>query len=259
MRTRIAIAIATALPATAAAALPPLALPPTLSATLDPPAPPLPPATDLDAAVEAAKARFEVVFSAMIANGILRSVGLAARDASPRIALQARDGGDPFAARLAHPPPGEPSLAAIVNPRFGSRDTLAISIAQKLVPTARQSSGLASDIRISHQDGTLDAGFNLSGRQDFTAPDPMALSYDGHALVAVSDGVQLGLTARGQLGSFGALTTSGTEVAGALVRFKLGSERLSVGSDLGYDFGLNPQSEATQRQVHAKINLNIKL
>lgn len=263
VRTMLKTALACLLPVVpatpAAAAIAPLVLPASL-ADASPALPlPLPPPTDLDAAVEAAKARFQITFSAMIANGILKSVGLAARDAAPRGELRHHQRDDPFAARLARPVPPDPTLAMITNPRFGSRDTVAVSVAQKLVPAGAQSVGIASDIHLDHQSDRLDAGLDLAGYRDFSSPDPLALRYDGHALVAVSDALKLGLAARGQLGSPGALAVNGTEIAGPLLRLNLGGNRLSVGSDLGYDFGLNAQSEAAQRQLHARIELKIKL
>jgi hypothetical protein len=85
------------------------------------------------------------------------------------------------------------------------------------------------------------------------------MRYDGRALVKFGPSMQLGVAAAGTLGTVAAPTLAGSETAGPLVHRNLIDHNLSLVSDLGYDFGLNPLSAASRTQFHAKLDLKIKL
>jgi len=223
------------------------------------PAVALPDLPNLEAAAHASFDAFEQVFNARLTDNILTSIGAMARVGVPAPKPHAPDLRDAFTARPPVALPTSPSLATLANPTFGAREGVAVSIAQRLVSTGPASTGINTDIRISHAGNGLDAGFNLAGRQDFTAPDPMAVSYDGHALVNVGPAMQFGLAARGTLGTVSALALGGSEIAGPLFHLNLIDRNLSLVSDVGYDFGLNPTSAMTRSQLHVKMALKIKL
>lgn len=237
-----------------------LAIPETLASpvAMADPAIALPDLPDLALAAQASLGTFENVFNARLTDNILSSIGSLARARAPLPKPGTPSLRDAFAATP--PSPGlAPGLAMLANPTFGAREGVAVSVAQRLVPTGPASAGINTDVRISHADDRLDAGFALSGQQNFTAPDPMAISYDGHALVSVSPAMQFGLAARGTLGTVSTPALNGAETAGPLFHLNLISRNLSLVSDVGYDFGLNPTSAMARSQLHMKMALKIKL
>jgi hypothetical protein len=145
---------------------------------------------DLERASRTAQDSFETAFNAALIENILTTTGSLVR-MEPRVqmarpgTLRPEDLREAFTKPVKVMLPASPSVAQIANPTFGSPDGVAVSIAQKLVPTGEAAAGLNTDIRVRHSSDLVDAAFNLAGRQNFIAPDPMAVSYDGHALVAV--------------------------------------------------------------------------
>jgi len=262
---RIAIALAViavlwVLPAQAGVLT--LAMPATLASPdgMDDPGIAMADLADLDLAGRASQDDFDQAFNAQLTGNILQSIGLATRLDERRPQPHVPDLREAFAAKPPQTLRPDPSLATLANPTFGTREGVAVSVAGAIVPTDKQSSGLNTDIRISHKAGGVDAAFNLAGRQDFNVPDPMAVSYDGHALVDVAPAVQLGVAARGSLGSVSALALGNTQTAGPLLHLDLNdSNHLSLSSDVGYDFGLNTVNATNRSQVHVKMALKIKL
>jgi hypothetical protein len=238
-----------------------LAMPATLASPdgMDDPAIAMPDPTDLDLAAQATRDGFEVAFNAQLTGNILQSIGVATRIDGRLPKPHVLDIREAFAAKLPKTLRPDPSFAAIANPTIGSREGVAVSVADQIVPTDKQSTGLNTDIRVSHQSAGVDAGFNLAGRRNFNVPDPMAVSYDGHALVNVGPSVQFGVAARGTLGTLSALALGSTQTAGPLMHVNLIDSNLSLSSDVGYDFGLNQLSATTKSQVHVKMALKLKL
>lgn len=224
------------------------------------------PLPDLDGAALSLYETQSQVFEATLTANLLQSVGDATRMAGDGRRGVAKPPVDPFRVQ---PPVGAGQLAggfaagglaagglaAIANPSFGSRDSVAVSITPRLV----SSTELHTDIRLRHSGDLVDAGFDLAASQSLVSPDPARVRYDSHALVSVAPAMQLGLAARGSLGTVAAPMLGRDGIAGPLLRLNLTDSNLSLGSDLGYDFDLNPANAAARNQVHFKLNLKLKL
>jgi hypothetical protein len=213
------------------------------------------PLPDLDAAALRLYESEAQVFEATLTANLLQSVGDATRLAGDGRLAGAKPPVDPFRAQ---PPAGSVpagGLAVIANPSFGSRDGVAVSITPRLV----SSTELHTDIRVRHSGDLVDAGFDLAASQSLVLPDPARVRYDSHALLSLAPAMQLGLAARGSLGTVAAPMLGRDDIAGPLLRLNLTDSNLSLGSDLGYDFDLNPANAATRNQMHFKLNLKLKL
>jgi hypothetical protein len=220
----------------------------------------LPPAADLDAAAAHARDEFETAFNAGVTDNILRAVFIGLPAYARPAPTHEPDLRAAFAARLHGAAPTSPSLAALANPTIGQPQGVAVSFAQHLVSTGEAAAGLNSDLHVRHQTDGLDAGFDLAGRQNFVAPDPMTVSYDSHALVAVNSAMKLGVSAHGSLGSINSMAfNSNAHSAGPLLHLNLIDRNVSLMSDVGYDFGLNPMTTAARSQLHVAMNLKLKL
>lgn len=215
----------------------------------------LPPLPGVEQAIPGMLAEFQQAFDAVLTENILKAVGDATRLA--RVADKHRAGapGDPFRVTGADTAFGPADKARLVTPTFGSRDLVAVSISPRLA----SASAFNTDIRFDHSSEWIDAGFDLAAQQSLTTTDPMAVRYDGRALVKVGPTVQLGVAARGSLGTLAAPTLNGNEVAGPLFHLNLIDQNVSLVSDLGYDFTLNPITTPVRNQFHAKLNFRLKL
>ena len=213
------------------------------------------PMTTADPAVTRLIAAIQQSFDAALADNILNSVGdgrvMADGPAKPRPAHSV----DSYIVKLA-PSASSPSLiGALANPKFGTDDLMAVSIQPRLVP----SGALKTDIRLSHHGDLVDAGFNLATQRSLVTADATAVRYDGRALVNFGPALQLGMAARGTLGTLAAPTLTGQESAGPLFHLNLIDRNISLVTDMGYDFDLNPLNAATRNQFHAKLDLKLKL
>jgi hypothetical protein len=221
------------------------------------------PMTTADPAVTRLIAAIQQSFDAALADNILNSVEdgrvMADGPAKPR---PARSVGSHIV-KLAPDAPARSLIGALANPKFGTDDLMAVSIQPRLVP----SGALNTDIRFSHSSALVDAGFNLATQRSLITADSMAMRYDGRALVKFGPAVQLGMAARGTLGTLAAPTLTGQETAGPLFHLNLIDRNLSLVTDMGYDFDLNPLNAATRgpfnavnrNQFHAKLDLKLKL
>jgi len=209
---------------------------------------------NLDADLSARLAAFDLVFNRDLIERLVRTTGDAVR-AVPPPRTAATTISDAFRVRPPASVLATPSLTARLHPSFGDGGTMAVSVNPRLDP----SGALDTDIRVRHSDALVDAGFNLATQQSLITPDPMALRYDGQALVRFGPALQMGLAAKGTLGTLAAPTLAGSETAGPLLHFGLIDRRVSLVSDLGYDFGLNPVSALSRTQFHAKLDLKLKL
>jgi len=240
-----------------------LALPVTLASPdgMDDPAIAFADLADLDLAAQTAQDGFEQAFNAALTSNILQSIGIATRLAGGVPKAHVPELRDAFTAKSPQGFRPDPSFATLANPKFGTRETIAVSVADKFVTEDKQTTGINTDVQISHKAGVVDAAFNLAGRQNFNVANPMAVSYDGHALVAVGPVVQLGVTAHGTMGTLSALTMANPQTAGPLVHLNMIDSKVSLSSDVGYDFGLNTpvNTPATRPQVHVKMALKLKL
>lgn len=194
------------------------------------------------------------IFDATLTANLLQSVGEATRLAAADHQPGAKPPINPFRVRQpANLPDG--GLAALGNASFGSRDAVAVNIKPRLV----SSSEFKTDVQLRHSGDWVDAGVDLAASQSLTAPDPARVQYDSHALFNIVPDMQVGVVARGSLGTVSSPVLGRDGVAGPLLRFNVADRNLSLGSDLGYDFDLNPANLAARNQVHFKLNLKLKL
>ena len=212
------------------------------------------PPADLDAAAWQLYGEQAAIFDATLTANLLQSVGEATRLAAHERRPGAKPPVDPF---RVGPPANltNGGLAMLGNASFGSRDAVAVNIKPQLV----SSSEFKTDVQLRHSGDWVDAGLDLAASQSLTAPDPASVRYDSHALVNIVPDMQLGVVARGSLGTVASPVLGRDGVAGPLLRFNMDDHNLSFGSDLGYDFDLNPANLAARNQVHFKLNLKLKL
>ena len=207
--------------------------------------------TDLPDRIEG----FDLAFNAAMVENILKSAGDVTRLALAPIKPHPAGALDAFNLKAPASVTAAPTLTALAHPTFGNRDGMAVSVNPRLV----QSGALNTDIRFSHSSALLDAGFNLNTQQSLVTAEPMVVQYDGRALVKFGPTLQMGVAARGTLGTLTAPTLAGNEIAGPLLHLNLFDSNLSLASDMGYDFGLNPLNTAARAQFHAKLDLKLKL
>lgn len=195
---------------------------------------------------------------AWVANTVLAAAGLVPRAKVAKTTLVAT--ADPFRTKPPKDAPvyGGTALAqALAAQKLGREDLLAVGINQKFA----SSTSYQTDLALRHASGPIDVNVNVTGDQPLASHAPMALQYDGQALVAVVPQVQLGLAAKGPLGTLQDPTTQGDQTAGPLMRLKLQHRNMSLSTDAGYDFRLNPTAayNADSERFHVKVGLNISL
>ena len=212
----------------------------------------LPALANLEAEMPRLRDDFETAFNAQVLDNILKSTGDATRVATTATKPSSVRSQNDFIIKSPETSPSKPALASAT---FGEREGVAVSINPRLAASGK----LNTDIRFSHSSAMLDAGFNLATQQSLLSADPMAMRYDGRALVRFGPTMQVGVAAAGTLGTLAMPTLAGNETAGPLVHINLVDRNLSLASDLGYDFGLNPLSAASHTQFHAKLDLKLKL
>ncbi len=215
----------------------------------------LPMLTDLESDLPDRLAGFELAFNAVMLENILKSAGNVSRLAF--VPAPPRQPGvlDAFIVKAPASAASGPGLAALAHPTFGDRNRMAVSVNPRL----DQSGALNTDIRFSHSSALLDAGFNLATQQSLFTAEPSTVRYDGQALVKFGPTLQMGVAARGTLGTLSAPTLTGNELAGPLLHINLIDSNLSLVSDMGYYFGLNPLNTPARTQFHAKLDLKLKL
>jgi len=197
--------------------------------------------------------------NAWVANTVLAAAGLMPRRKPAKATLVAT--ADPFRAKAPGEAPlhGGTALAqALAAQKLGREDLLAVGINQKFA----SSTSYQTDLALRHVSGPVDVNVNVTGDQPLASHAQMALKYDGAALVAVVPQVQLGVAAQGPLGTLQAPTTqTGDQTAGPLMRLKLQHRNVSLSTDAGYDFRLNPTAGLNPDvdRFHVKVGLNIKL
>lgn len=213
------------------------------------------PITAQDPAVARLLTAIQQTFDTALAENILKTVELPNRIAAVSPKRHAARSGLAMSVKVTPNASASQTLAALANPTFGERDGMAVRVHQQLVP----SGALNTDIRLIHQTGALDAGFDLAAQQSLVTADPTAMRYEGRAVVNLGHTMQFGLAARGTLGTLESPRLAGSELAGPTLHFNLKDRNLSLVSDFGYDFGLNPISAATGRQFRAKLDLKLSL
>jgi hypothetical protein len=213
------------------------------------------PLPDLDDAARDLFATDSQTFEATLTANLLQSVGNVTRLADNALPVRRNGPVDPFRATPPANLANGGNLTALVNPTFGSREGVAVSISPRLVG----SGAVNTDIRVHHAGDIVDADFNLAAHRQLFGPDATAMRFDSHALVSVAPAMQLGVTARGSLGTLSAPTLGHDDIAGPLMQLNLVNRNVSLVSDLGYDFGLNSVSAATRNQLYFKLNLKLKL
>ena len=90
-------------------------------------------------------------------------------------------------------------------------------------------------------------------------PNATFMRFDSHALVSVAPATQVGVIARGSLGTMSAPMLGNDGIGGPLMQLDLVNHNVSLVSELGYDFEQNSVSAAARNQLHFKLNLKLKL
>ena len=139
---------------------------------------------------------------------------------------------------------------------FGSPDRLTIGVEQKFADART----MATQIRLRHTAGPVDVRVNVKGATPLATANPMQLSYDSSALYRVTSGLELGVVARGSLGSIDDIRiTESQHNASALARFKLTGKDRSLSAETSYDKRLGPGAENQPGQFRMNLNFNWKL
>ena len=194
-----------------------------------------------------------------VADEVLATVGRMSRGRMATLVAkgQAREV-DPFRAKAPGSLPGDApdyTLDSLTNHRFGSDRVLAVGVSQKL----QNFSSLATDVNLRHTTGPLDVQVKVSGNQGLNMAQSMSVTYDSTALLDLSQNLEVGMTARGSLGTLGALTPADDQVAGPIARIKLFGNGTNVSAETGYSFRMRQENDPNLNRFHAKLNLNVKL
>jgi len=153
------------------------------------------------------------------------------------------------------PDPGL-QIAQLGKQDFGSPDLLAITLEQRLA----DSRTMATQLRLRHASGPIDLRVDLRGAKPLTTANPMQLSYTSSALYRVNSALELGMIARGSLGSLGDFSPYARQHdAGALARLKLLGKDRSFSAETSYDKKLGPGTENLPGQFRMNLNFNWKL
>ena len=153
------------------------------------------------------------------------------------------------------PDPGV-QIAQLGKQSFGSPDLLAIGVEQKFA----DSRTMATQVRLRHASGPIDVQVNLNGAKPLASANPMQLSYNSSAIYHVNSVLELGMIARGSLGSLGDFSPYDRQHdAGALARLKLLGKDRVFSAETGYDKKLGPGTENLPGQFHMNLNFNWKL
>lgn len=196
-----------------------------------------------------------------VADEVLASIGRLSKGSAGRLATLTHKAGaaDPFRARAPGAIPGDaPDLTfdRLTNHSFGSSRVLAVGVTQKL---RNNFTNLATDVNLHHTTGPLDVQVKVSGNQGLNMAQSMSVTYDSAALLDVSPNLEVGMVARGGLGTLGALAPSTDQVAGPIARIKLFGNGTSMSAETGYTFRMRQESDPSLNRFHAKLNLNVKL
>jgi len=147
-------------------------------------------------------------------------------------------------------------IAQLGKQSFGSPDLLAIGVEQKFA----DSRTMATQVRLRHASGPIDVQVNLNGAKPLASANPMQLSYNSSAIYHVNSVLELGMIARGSLGSLGDFSPYDRQHdAGALARLKLLGKDRVFSAETGYDKKLGPGTENLPGQFHMNLNFNWKL
>lgn len=243
-------------PAPGDPAVPVVAPSPLTAALTVPPLMPVAGAEDPVALAEPALTSFALAYDAWLAEGIMRSLG--GRPPRAQLLAKARarpDSADPFRAAAPSAQAGGFGLSALAKESAGSEHGIAFNVAQRFA----SSNSFSSDFTLRHAAGPIDTSVEVTGVQVFAPGQPMALSYRSQALLAVMPAVQVGVSARGALGTLTTPSPEGTQVAGAVMQVHLLGHHTSLSTDAGYDFGFGPMAMVMPDHVHVKLDFNMKL
>jgi hypothetical protein len=196
---------------------------------------------------------------AAVADEVLASIGRfsSAHMATLTARAKARDI-DPFHAKAPPSLPGDApdqTFDSLTNHSFGDNRLLAVGVSQKL----RGFSSLNTDVNLRHTTGPLDVQVKVSGNQGLNMAQSMSVTYDSTALLGLNQNLELGMNARGSLGTLGALTPAQDQVAGPFARIKLFGNGTNVSAETGYSFRMRQENDPNLNRFHAKLNLNVKL
>jgi hypothetical protein len=224
---------------------------------------PLYPASAVDQAFPAfVDTLFDTVgrdLDAGVADEVLASVGRVSQMRMAMLVAKARAGEvDPFRAKAPGALPGDApdyTFDSLTNHQFGSNRFVAVGISQKV----QNFSSLATDVNLRHTTGPLDVQVKVSGNQGLNMAQSMNVTYDSIALLDLSQNVELGMVAKGSLGTLGAFTPASDQEAGPIARIKLFGSGTNVSAETGYSFRTRQENDPNLNRFHAKLNLNVKL
>ncbi len=153
------------------------------------------------------------------------------------------------------PDQSPPDLHILADQSFGVSQGLAVHLHQQLA----SSSNFMTNLDFHHADGLLDTQVTISGNQPLNGSQIMHLTYNGATFLALASDLQLGMVAKGGLGTLDDFRTSSNQLAGPLVRIKLLGSNTSLNAETGYSFRLQSDSLAPFDRFHLNFNLSVKL
>ena len=195
---------------------------------------------------------FDHVYDAYLAEGVLSSIGrLAVRGP---LQHTARTQPNPFHAR---PPAASGGFDwnALGSQRLGAAQGVEVDINHRFADAAN----FTTDISLHHAAGPIDVSVDVKGDRSLVAADPVSLSYSSTAMVAVDPALRVGFAAHGALGTVSALTPTGSQQAGPVVRLNLLGDRASLSTSANYDFTPDLLGAPPSNRLHVDLGLNIKL
>lgn len=140
--------------------------------------------------------------------------------------------------------------------KLGDPGLLAVGIEQRFADARN----MATKVRLRHLSGPVDLEVDVKGNKSLVNPDPMRLSYNSSAFYRINSALALGMTAKGDLGTFDNFAPQETtHDAAAVARLKLLGKDTSLSAETGYDMRLGPGASTKPARTYVNLNFNWKL
>ncbi|NBC36060.1 hypothetical protein GTZ99_05755 [Novosphingobium sp. FSY-8] len=138
--------------------------------------------------------------------------------------------------------------------QFGLGDGTDLRLSQQLGAKSYDTS-----LKVQHASGPLDVVVTMQGSKSLTADAPMALRYDSAAWMRVLPALQVGVRARGDLGSTSGLTVRPDQTASAMARLQLRQGRSEISAETNYSVPVGETSASAVNRLRASITLKRRL